>query len=157
MPTPADPKRLQVINRVVTVLQAITAGADYFYTPAQVIKRYLDPGEVKSFPTYAAFSDSGGVIENRGQDLYDEDFYINVKGYVADQEDTVTRLECALRDVKRAINEDSKSGAAGTLGVLAVETRIEEPPETDNGYYSLMGIGFFELRIRVRVAGDYGE
>lgn len=157
MPTPADPKRLQVIDRIVTVLAAITAGATYFYTPAQVIKRYLDPEEVKDFPTYSVSYDSGGRLENSGEDLYDEDFYINVKGYVQDYEDTVTKMERALRDIRRAINEDSKSGAAGSLGVLAVETRIEDGAETDNGYYSLAGLGFFEQRIRVKIAGDYGD
>ena len=158
MPAPTDPKRLQVINRVVAVLQAITAGASYFYTPYAVVKRFFHWKEVTGFPVYMVFSDSGGSIVLAGApDLYDEDFYINIKGYVQDNNDTVTVLERAIRDVQYAINQDSKSGVAGTLGTLAIETRMEESPETDNGYLSLEGFGFFDMRIRVKISGDYGE
>lgn len=155
---PANPRRLQVLDRIVAVLQTITAGDDYFFTPGEVVRRFVHWSEAKVFPTYMVFAASGGKVELSGApDLYDEDVMVSVKGIVRHPEDTVSLIEKALRDVRRAINEDAKSGAAGSLGVLAVETRIEEGPETDDGYLSIEGFGFFDQRIRVRIAGDYGE
>jgi len=157
MAQPNDPISLKVLNRIVTVLRAITAGANYFYTPYQVSKRFVHWGEADGFPVYMVFRDSGGRIETSGTDLYDEDMTITIKGIIQDEEDTVTKMERAIRDVRKAINDDAKSGAAGSLGVLAVETRIEEAPETDNGYLSLEGYGYFDQKIRVKTCGDYDE
>ena len=66
----------------------------------------------------------------------------------------MTSVERALCDVRKAINEDSKSGVAGTLGVLAVETRIETSPEME---FSIDGFGGFDQRIRVKISGPFGE
>ncbi len=155
-----NPLTQQIIERIVTVLAAITTGDDFFYTPAAVAKRFVHWREA-SFsadkPYYMVFRDSGGVITQIGENLYCEDYFINIKGYVKDNNDTVTRLERAIRDIKKAINDDSASEVAGTLGALAAAVTIEEPPETDNGYLSLEGIGFFDQRIRIRIDGDFGE
>jgi hypothetical protein len=157
---PAIPLRLQAINRIVAVLQAITAGATYFYTPGTVAKRLIHLDECKAFPTYMVFTASGGKVELTGaagdDSEYTEDFYVSVKGIVKDSVDTVTRLENSIADVRKAIDADSRSAAAGSLGVLAVETRIEESPETDDGYLSLEGFGFFDQKIRVSIAGVMG-
>ena len=163
MPSPANPKRLQVVDRVVVVLSAITAGANYFYTPClPVRKRFVHWAEASGLnpdnPFYMVFSATGGKVELGGApDLYDEDFYISIKGYVKDHVDTETKKERAIRDIRKAINDDSKSGVAGSLGTLCIEVAIEEPPETDNGYLSLEGFGFFDQRIRIRIDGDFGE
>ncbi len=162
MTTPStDPLRLQIINRIVAVLQAITAGATYWYTPGAVNKRFTHWSECKSFPTYSVSTASGGKVELSGaagdDSEYTEDFYVSIKGVVKDSVDTVTRLERALADVRKAIDADSRSGAAGTLGALGVETRIEESPETDDGYLSLEGFGFFDQKVRVSIAGNIGE
>ena len=155
MTTPAVPKRLQVIDRLVAVLTAITAGADYFYKPAEVLKRLVAIDECSGFPVYMVFPVSGGPIDFSGApDEYDEDMEILIKGYAKDTLDPVTEVERCLRDVRRAINEDSKSGVAGTLGVLAVETRIEASPETE---FSIDGFGGFDQRIRVKITGTFGE
>lgn len=155
-----NPLTQQIIERIITVLAAITTGSSFFYTPAAVTKRYVHWREAiltPDTPYYMVFRDSGGVTAYIGENNYCTDYYINVKGYVQDNNDTVTRLERAIRDVCKAINDDSKSGAAGSLGVLAAAVTIEEPPETDNGYLSLEGIGFFDQRVRVRIDGEFGE
>jgi hypothetical protein len=157
---PTDPLTQQIIERVVTVLAAITAGSDFFYTPADVIKRYVHWREANlspDNPLYMVFRDSGGTITYIGENNYCADYFINVKGYVQDNNDTVTKMERAIRDVCKAINDDSKGESAGTLGALAAAVTIEEPPETDNGYLSLEGVGFFDQRIRVRIDGEFGE
>jgi len=157
---PTNPLTQQVIERVITVLEDITAGDDFFYTPFAVIKRYVHWREARftaTKPLYMVFRDSGGVITAIGENLYCEDYFINIKGYVQDPSDTVTKLERAIRDIKKVINDDSKGETVGTLGTLAAAVTIEEPPETDNGYLSLEGIGFFDQRIRVRIDGDFGE
>lgn len=155
-----DPLTQQIIERVITVLAAITTGPSFFYTPTDVIKRYVHWREANftaDKPLYMVFRDSGGTITQIGENLYCADYYINVKGYVTHPSDTVTRLERAIRDICKAINDDSASEAAGSLGDLGAAVTIEEPPETDNGYLSLVGIGFFDQRIRIRIDGDFGE
>lgn len=157
---PVDPLSLKVIDRVVVVLKAITAGSDFFFTPYDVIKKFVhwEEANVKAGkPLYMVFRDSGGMIEFAGTDLYDEHFYLNVKGYVKDNSDTVTPLERAIRDIRKAINDDSKSAAAGSLGALGIQTIFEEPPETDNGYLSVEGFGFFDQRVKIITSGDFGE
>lgn len=154
---PAASLRLQVINRIVAVLQAIVAGGNYFYTPGAVTKKYLTESELKAFPTYMVFASTGGSIEIVSTNLYDETFIVSIKGWIQDQADTVTKVENAVRDIRRAINEDSKSGVAGSLSTLAVEVRIEEPPDTDDGYWSVANLGWFDQRIRVTISGDFGE
>lgn len=160
MATPTTPLRLQVINRIVAVLQAIAAGATYFYTAGAVTKRLMHLDECKAFPTYMVFTAPGGTVELSGaagdESEYTEDFFVSVKGIVKDSVDTVTRLENGIADIRKAIDADSRSGAAGSLGVLAVETRIETAPETDDGYLSLEGFGFFDQKIRVSIAGVMG-
>lgn len=155
MTTPASaPLRLQIIDRMVAVLQAITAGADYWYKPAAVVKRLMAVEECADFPTYMVFPVSGGTIEHTGSpDQYDEDMEVLIKGYVKDEADPVTKLERCLRDVRRAINEDSKSGTAGALGTLAVETRFESSPEME---FSIDGFGGFDQRVRVKISGPFG-
>ena len=160
MTTPAIPLRLQVINRVVEVLEGIETGPVYFYTSGIVAKRFIHWSECKAFPTYMVFTGSGGKVELSGaagdDSEYTEDFYISVKGIVKDSVDTVTRLENCIADIRKAIDADSRSGAAGSLGALAVEVRIEESPETDDGYLSLEGFGFFDQKVRVSIAGVMG-
>jgi len=157
---PTAPLRLQVIDRIVAVLQGISTGATYFYTPGTVAKRFIHWAECKSFPTYMVFTGSGGKVELSGaagdESEYTEDFYVSVKGIVKDSVDTVTRLENSIADIRKAIDADSRSGAAGSLGALAVEVRIEDSPETDDGYLSLEGFGFFDQKVRVSIAGVMG-
>ena len=160
MAVPTDPLTQQVIDRIITVLALIETGADYFYTPAAVIKRFVHWREAKftpDKPLYMVFRDSGGEINYIGENLYCEDWVVNVKGYVQDKTDTVTKMERAIRDIRKAINDDSKSEGDGTLGAITAAVTIEEPPETDNGYLSLEGMGFFDQRIRIRTDGDFGE
>jgi len=157
---PTNPLTQQIIERVITVLEAITAGDNFFYTPYAVIKRYVHWREAKltaTKPLYMVFRDSGGVITYIGENNYCADYFINIKGYVQDPSDTVTKLERAIRDVCKAINDDSKGESAGALGALTAAVTIEEPPETDNGYLSLEGFGFFDQRIRIRIDGEFGE
>lgn len=155
-----SPLSQQVIERIVTVLAAIRTGSSFYYTAFDVIKRYVHWQEAtltESKPLYMVFRDSGGAINYLGENNYEEDWNVNIKGYVRHASDTVTRLERAIRDVQKAINDDSKGEDAGSLGAITAAVTIEEPPETDNGYLSLVGFGFFDQRIRVRTDGEFGE
>lgn len=153
-----NPLRLQVIDRFVTVLAAVVTGSSYFFTPGKVAKRFMHLDEISAFPCYMVTAgDKGQQIELTGApDEYTEWFSVSVKGVIKDSEDTVTTCEQALRDVRKAINEDSKSGAAGSLGVLTDEVLAVEGPDMDDGMLSLQGYGFFDQRFRVRIHGDFG-
>ena len=153
-----NPLRLQVIDRVVTVLKAIAEGTSYWYTPCEVVKRFVHWTEAKGFPTYMVFTDSGGKLEAGTPNFFSEEFNVNVKGIVKDHVDTVTKVERCLRDIRKAINDDTRpSTGAGSLGALGALVFIEEGATTDNGYLSLEGFGFFEQRIRIVISGDFGN
>lgn len=156
----ANPLRLQVADRIATVLAAITAGNNYFHTPGKVAKRFMALSEMNHFPCYMVSTGTGGNLDLSGApDEYDETMYLIVRGVVKASRDTVTPLEQALRDVRKAINDDSTDRATtGALGNLdgVSEVRIDSI-ETDDGYLSAEGFGFFELRIRVVITGTEGE
>jgi hypothetical protein len=157
----ALPLRLQVINRIVTVLGAITAGTDYWFTPAKVAKKFLTPEEAVGFPCYMVMAgEKGNRIELAGSPkVYDEFFTVSVKGIIKNSSDTVTDCEKALRDIRKAINDDSISGTSGTLGNMTgvVAIRIDQGPDMDDGSWSINGYGFFDQPISVHITGDYGE
>lgn len=157
---PTDPLSQQCIDRIVIILGAITAGDNYFYTPFDVIKEFLiwrDAKLTKDKPLYMVSRGSGGVITQIGEHLYELEFIISIQGYVQDPSDAVTRLCRAVRDVQKAVNDDSKSEDTGTLGDLAAAVTMEESPETDNGYFSPEDVGWFDQKVRVRIDGDFGE
>lgn len=156
----ANPLRLQVADRIVAVLSAITAGANYWFTPGMVAKRFMALSEMRDFPCYMVSTGTGGNLDLSGSpDEYDETFYLIVRGVVKASDDAVTPLEQALRDVRKAINDDSTDRATtGALGNIdgVDEVRIDSV-ETDDGYLASAGFGFFELRIRVVITGAEGE
>ena len=155
---PSDPLRLQILNRFETVLNAIETGDNYFYTPHKVSKHPISYELAKNGPLYMVFTgEEGGPIEFAGTDLYDEKFTVSVQGIVFDRADLISKLEKAIRDVRKAVNDDSKSGAAGSLGVLAHQTIAERSPEV--GYFSADKDDFavFEQKYQVTISGDFGQ
>lgn len=157
MPSPADCIRLQIRDRVIAVLQAITAGADYNLKPKEVLKKWVHPNQTKG-DTYCVFPDDGGAIEETGApDDYTAELYLNITGWVFDNSDPSKKVFQATADIMKAINLDSKLGTAGSLGAMDVRCSFPEMPETDDGYMSINGIGWFSLRVKFDIAGDYGE
>lgn len=155
---PSDPLRLQVADRFVTVLNSIEAGDNYFYKPFKVAKIPIPFEDAKNGPLYMVFTgEEPGTIEFAGTDLYNETFIISVQGIIHDRTDLVSRLERAIRDIRKAINGDTKSGSAGTLGVLTDECIPPESPEI--AYFSKERDDFavFEQKYRVLINGDFGE
>lgn len=150
---PADPKRLQVADRFETVLNAITAGENYFYAPHKVAKKLLDYELAKYGPIYMVLSESEGNIVFSGHELFDETFHISVHGVVHERDDLVEKVEKAIRDVRYAIDQDSKTVSSGTLMTLCEQVRIDEPPEVD--YWE--DFAFFRQRFRNQISGDFGE
>lgn len=153
---PADPKLLTIRDRIITVLKAITAGDDYHKTPYDAIARFVHWREAPGYPLYMVYIESTESPEFAGTELYDQNVIFTVKGYVKNDSDTLKEMLYCITDIREAINIDSKSGVASTLGTLTVQTRIQDF-WTDNGYLALEGFGFFELKVAVTVSGDEGE
>jgi len=158
MGLPTDPKRLKVVDRVIYVLEHITAGADYFLTPYEVNRRFKTWTEVSGSPTYSVHLDSGGLVEQGIDHNYDVTFYISVRGIIMDMDNPVGTLIKSNRDVQKAINEYAVNRTdTGSLSYLATHVWIEESPNTDNGDYSVLGQAGFEQRIKIVISGDFGE
>ncbi|UCD07619.1 MAG: hypothetical protein JSW41_01465 [Candidatus Aenigmatarchaeota archaeon] len=150
---PADPKRLKAINRVQTVLKAIQAGDNYFKTPYEVVKRALTEEECRGFPTYQVFADIGEGVQFAGYHLYNEKMTIFVFGICSHHEDPVTENERCIRDIRKAIKDDSQSSAPESLKGMGCITDIKECPVT--GYQGTYG--FLRQKINIEFSGDFGE
>jgi hypothetical protein len=153
---PDDPKRLQVIDRIVHVLRAIEEGTDYFYTPRQVGKGFV--AEPVAYPVYMVRSESGGDIEMHTDAQFAETFYLTISGRVQEQGDVVTPLERAIRDVRKAIEVDFQPGAgAGALITMATAVVFETPPDITYDADSVGPFAEFSQRVRITIDGEFGE
>ena len=158
MPLPTLPKRLQVIERIIDVLETISSGSNYFLTPYEVNRRFKHWDEISGSPTYSVHSDSGGEIVAHIDSNYDETFYVVVKGVIDNMDDPVGTLEKSIRDVQKAINADSINRTdTASLSYIATHVKIADPPDTDNGNLSINGKAYFEQRIQITISGDFGE
>jgi hypothetical protein len=155
---PTKGKKLQALERVVAVLNAIQAGADYWFKPYAVNMRFTHWSECTGFPTYSVHINGSPRMTICGpSNLWDEDMTISIKGIVQDNYDTTTKILKCIQDIRRAVDADSMSGVAGTLGTLAVECVPDEGFETDDGYLSMEGFGFFDQKYRIKVSGEPAE
>lgn len=148
-------KRLKILERIFFVLSSIRAdGQKYNYTPASVSFRFQHWSEIQAFPAYSISVASGGKMEasasGRPEVEYTEEFFVSIKAVVR-ADDTVTALEGAIQDIRLALFEDARSSAPGSLGDLAVLFEMEEPPMTDDGYLSLEGYAFCDLRAKFTI------
>lgn len=161
MSYPTDPKTLQVLDRVLLVLREIVRGDDYFVTPGDVIKGFAHYSTLTRFPAYmVAFEGASERPVPIGDNLYHETIAVSIKGWV-DPElgECVTRLLKCVRDVQRAVNEDTRPGAGPlSLGVLCCQCDVDTV-ETDNGFLAVeqRGFGYFDQRVVAVVEGDWGE
>jgi hypothetical protein len=153
---PAEPLRLQVIDRVVDVLNGIREGEDYFYSPRQVGKGFIS--EPVAYPVYMVRSESGGDIEMHTDAQFAETFYLSINGRVQEMGDVVTPLERAIRDVRKAIDADCRSGAgAGSLITLATAVVFDAPPEITYDADNVGPFAEFSQRVRITISGEFGE
>lgn len=156
---PKKSLRLQVLERVKEVLCSIDAGSGkYFYTPASVSFRFQHWSEIGSFPAYMISAASGGRMEASASAQpeieYTEDYYVSIKAVVR-AEDTVTALENTIQDIRTAILEDARNSDPESLGGLTILVEMEEPPITDDGYLSLEGYAFCDLRVKFTILNYY--
>lgn len=153
---PIAPLLLTVRDRIVTVLKAIVADDAYNRTPYDVIERFVHWREARGYPLFMVYIESAEPPEFAGANHYEQNVVFTIKIYVKNRIDTGKELLLSIADCRKAINLDSKSGVAGTLGTLTTQARIADF-WTDNGYLALEGFGFGELKIAIEVSGDEGE
>lgn len=152
MTTPAKPLRLQVIDRIITVLEALTEGSEYWKAPGMVARRYVGPDGVVAYPVYSVFPGDGQAPEQDSGE-YRETFTVIVCGVVRSSVDIVTEMEHALADIRRAVDKDARLGTAGSLGALTVSVELDVS-STDKGENLALGLGFLEQHFRVQIAAD---
>ena len=155
---PSAPARETIRDRVITILQAIVTGDNYFYTPYEVTQRFIHWKEANGFPIYMVTPDSGGFYKTLSNHMIDAKFYLSIKGIVEENvDDPGTALFRAHTDIQKAINYDSHSGGSGSFLELGVIVSFEEPPITDNGYLATEGgFGFFDQRVGFQLITSFG-
>jgi hypothetical protein len=162
MSYPDDPKTLQVLNRIIEVLAAISPADGFFYPVGEgnVIRGVKGWDEITSFPfdmVYLGPEHSAPEYQTDGLVLKFPT--VQIEGYVdaRGEDDTITRLIKHLADVQRAVNDDSKPGAgADSLGVIAHYARVGIA-ETDDGMLAGEGKAGFKLSIQCCISGEWGE
>jgi hypothetical protein len=156
----ANPLRLQIIDRIVEVLEAIKgdAGATYWYTPNDVVKRFAEPEAVSGFPYYMIAPETSPQSPEHAEERLDwEYFAVSIKAWVdLEGGEPTTKLEKCLADVRKAVMADCLSAAAaGSLGALTVGSAIDTC-ETDSGILSIEGHGYFDQRFVFKLALSWG-
>jgi len=147
------PLRLQVVDRFVAILKAITVGSDFWKKPGMVVRRHIGDREAVAFPVYGVFIGQGREPEETNGE-YVEEFEVIVKGSVQSHTDLVEAMEHSIADIRKAIDKDARDGATvGALGTLTVYVRLGTSL-TDEGENLSAGFGYFEQRFLVQVAGD---
>lgn len=153
---PANPLILQVVERFETVLNSIQAGTNYFYTPHKVSQPPYKYENAKYGNIYLIFiGEEPGSVEITGRENYDATFTITVIGVVFDRSNLTTRIIKSWRDVVYAIDQDSKSPDAGTLGKMSVQIRVDETYEAFY-YDDYEGFADFRQKFRCQITGDLG-
>ena len=154
---PSEPLRLTILKRYETVLNAITAGDDYFFTPHKVSKHPISYELAKFGTLYQIYSgDEAGTIDYTvGHITRDETFFVNIQGIVYDMADLTTKLERALVDIRKALDTDAIATAAGTLGQLTDYAKMAESAEM--AYFSIEEDDFalFNQRWINHITGTY--
>jgi hypothetical protein len=160
MSYPTDPKTLQVLNRIIAVLEDIGGGDSYFYPSGGVIRGIIAYDTITSFPFDMVYlGPEHSPPEYQMDGLILKFPTIQIEAYVDSRgdDDTVTKLIKHLADVQKAINDDTKSGAgAGSLGVIADYAKVGIA-ETDDGMLAGEGLAAFKLSVQVQISGDWGE
>ena len=152
MSTPTKPLRLQVLDRIAELLKAITEGESYWKTPGTIVRRHIGDREATSFPVYGVFAGEGKPPEEINGE-YTEEFEVVVKGIIQSHTDLAQEMEHAIADIRRAVDADARSGAAGSLGALTIYVRLGMSM-TDEGENLAVGFGYFEQRFLVQITGD---
>lgn len=155
MPTPAEPIREQIVAAVAARLATLTAGAVYWYTPAEVRRDWVGFAEAKAslaHPTYCVIEgpeegdpDGGATAQYIFQVLT-----VIVAGWVMDQSDRRRAVNRAIGDVTVAVAQDVTWGLAGVvlmtnrLTVKTDEAALFAPPYA----YFEMELGVHYVRAR---------
>lgn len=158
----ANPLRLQIIDRIVEVLQAIKgdAGATYWYTPNEVVKRFADPEMASGFPYYMVAPDSSPQGPEPAEERLDwEHFAVSIKAWVdLEGDEPTSKLEKCLADVRKAVMDDCLNTAgASSLAALGVVSSAIDVVETDGGILSIDGRAYFDQRFIFKIPLTWGS
>lgn len=131
MPTPNDPIRERIVDDLADTLQAITAGAAYWYTPANVFKWRMPPPEAIAFPAMCVL-DTDERVERATTPLAHRTLSVTIVGiHSADligQSDRVARR--LLADIQKRVQVDrTRGGLAVTTNEVANRIFVESPSE----------------------------
>ena len=147
----AEPKRIQVRDRFITVLESMRAEDGYCYTPDLVTKSPIEyaknPGKIRLI----AYTDEGGEIINHSGAV-DETFYVAVEGYIENLSDPNLVAERVLQDIRKVIDADAKNPSAGYLGGLCLQVVMDESVNVDNEM-ATERINRFNQRFRCMITG----
>jgi len=153
MSYPTDPKSVLVRERIIAVLRDIVGGSDFFYTPGVVYDNYVNWKAREAFPAYQVYFGAGGEWKEHAGLQAEETFSVLVHGEFKERDDSPVAVRRGIRDVRKAIMDDSASGGtADSLQALCARVTLGGT-ETDNGQGALVGSGWFTQEFLVTISG----
>ena len=147
----ADPKRIQVRDRFIEVLDNIRAGDGYYYTPDLVTRIIVDWSKGPGKKRLTAYPDEGGAIVNHSGAV-DETFYMMVHGIVENYDDPHEVAERVLMDIRKAIDADAKNPNAGYLGGICLQVVMDESANMFVEMADIVRV-LFTQRFRCQITG----
>lgn len=136
-----EPIREQLIDAVVTRLEAITDGTTYWTKPGGVGRDWKHYTDVQSFPFYGVIDGDEEPIEETNNEVT-ESFSVIIVAWIKNDADRRQALNRSVADIRRAIYADE------TWGGLADYT---VPPSVVSDEASLVTAPFayFELTMQI--------
>jgi len=147
----ADPKRIQVRNRFIEVMDGIRAEGGYFYTPDLVTEKIIEFYKGSGSIRLTAYPDEGGEIVNHSGAV-DETFYMLVHAVIEDSVDPHKKGERVLQDVRRAIDTDARNPNTGYLGGICLQVVMDEAADMFTEISAEGHIEFMQ-RFRCQITG----
>ena len=147
MPPAAEPIREQIIAAIVTRLEGITAGSDFWYTPGEVSRDWKSYQEVLGFPFYGVIDGDESTQEQTNCEVT-ETFNVIIVGWLKD-DNRRRAVNRAIADLKVAIFSTVISASGHTLGVTEVVRSLAPSTVTDEAALVAKPFGYFEFRLPV--------
>lgn len=135
MPPSGTPLKEQIVDDLVTTLQAISAGDDYYTTVEQVIRIDGGPMELKMFPAVAVLPSKTEYDRegSHGTTTIRAFLYVQLSLFIRSRTDAADKIERFVRDVHKAVIADRTRGDRA-LHTTVLSDEVTYPTEDDEPF-----------------------
>lgn len=135
MPPSGSPVKEQILDDLVSTLQTISAGDDYYTTVEQVVRVDGGPMELKMFPAVAVLPSKTEYDRegSQGTTTISAYFYVQLSLFVRTRTDGAEKIERFIRDVHKAVIADRTRGDRA-VHTAVIQDEVTYPTEDDEPF-----------------------